>query len=397
MKTLLFLFFLLAPQLSAQMDYAVSSGSQAFVPLAAVPPAQQIDMMTTPVSGLIAPAGFSFTYDGVTYTDFLVHRSGVVTMGYVGLFGGWTSDASQERMIAPFFHSLAYVAGSSVSWDFQAGVLTVEWLNLEDWGAQYGYLPTTYSFQLVMDTGSGAIEFRYGQRVGTPYTISSGRYSASLTGSSRADGKVVVPAGLAGFIDVDGKLIDWPADSYVQFAPTGSGRSVPEVQVSVGGTTMNYEDMYQAALGQSVSSLNIQVDVADADGDPAWVEAAVYNCAVDPAELSSSTAAVPYTLLPTTGNLTNTGTQTIELVIGDGFDVRRIFVFALKTPVPAGGGGGGGKGGTKVADPVTQILGAALKSGAVCSTNPDAEGATRVALLFAILLVARRVSRRRAA
>jgi hypothetical protein len=385
----------------SQLDYAVSSGTQAFAPLASPPAAQQVDLAASADSPLYGPAGFAFDFGGVTYTEFQIHRPGVVTLGSaVAVKPAWTSAASQQRMLAPFHHDLACVAGSRVAWEFQAGVLTVEWLNLEDALVPTSApVPSVFSFQVLLDTASGDVEFRYGARGGSTYFMFNGVFTAALTGLGDATGKTVMPWTLAGYVGANGQFTYWPADAYIRFTPTGATGSAPTVAVSHAGIPLAHGGTLTVAKGMSVANLSLQLEVDDADADPASLSALALSPDLAQSEFESAQAAVPYTLRPSSGTISTYGEFPILLMAGDGVNGYRVFEFVLYLPSTPGGGSNsqGGKGGNpseaeKVAG---TILGTALKSGAACSGIAGAGGNELPAAMFGLLLVARIIRRRR--
>jgi len=342
MKYLLCLLLLFAAPLVAQLNYSVSGGAQAFVPLNPAT-ANLVQNLTgaPPNNATIKPAGFLFPLETNTVHEFRARNVGVVQFAYdPGIATTfWTPSPMCARMVAPCLHPWTYTASSAVTWEFAGGVLTVEWLNVEDGAAPTGATPMTFSFQAAFDTNADTIEFRYGPAVGTPYAFAGTDYCVSVTGSTTAAGRCFMPGTLAGFVDANGRMSQWPVDQYIRFTPTGTSRSAPAAAVVVGGDQMNDNVQKEIVAGTSVAAMNMQVTVSDADGDPAALRAILVSPALVQAELESAAATVPYTLVPATGVM-NTGTShLIDLIVDGGADGLRAMRVGLWVAFAGGGGG----------------------------------------------------------
>lgn len=359
----------------AQLNYSQSNGARAFAPV--TPPASQVvNLSTQPISSVISPAGFTFNYAGALFSNFMIAR------GFVAL--GSVSAPSQSSAYDLALHhclispcgtgDLRYGTGSEIGWVFQAGVLTVQWRDMQEF-ASGGGSPPVVSCQAVLDTGTGEIEFSYSINTGGPFLARTYPDIAALLGSIGSDGRVSVPAVLPGFVSDEGAMSDWPSGQFVRFTPTGSTRSAPAVRATALGSTLNHQNVAVASPGELISNLNLVITVDDADGDAVLVRADVNASAgtnVVASEFSSASAPVPYALQPSSGALPDFAFVTVLLRAHDGLDGIRTFVIYMRAnnsappPRPSG---------SFVLGPLAELLlvvaVAGMKSGA-CVAEPGA-------------------------
>ncbi len=115
----------------------------------------------------IAPAGFSFVYNGATYTQFYISENGYISFGNVNPTGSTrsalsTSFTGQNGVASPFSRDLAGTGATSslsyvVTGSGSSQVLTVQWK------AMANFLGTqNLNFQVVLSEVDNSIEFVYG-------------------------------------------------------------------------------------------------------------------------------------------------------------------------------------------------------------------------------------------
>lgn len=359
----------------AQLNYSQSNGARTFAPV--TPPASQVvNLASQPISGVISPVGFTFSYAGAIFSNFMIAR-GFIALGSVSApTQSLAYDlALHHCLISPCgTGDLRYGTGSEVGWVFQAGVLTVQWRDMLEL-AGGGGSPPLVSCQAVLDTATGTIEFSYSANTGGPFVPRSYADIAALLGSIGNDGRISIPAALPGFVTDEGAMSDWPSDQYVTFTPSGSMRSAPAVQVTALGSTLNHQNVAVASPGELISNLNLVITVDDADGDAVLVRADVNASAgtsVVASEFGSSSTPVPYSLQPSSGSLPDFAFVTVLLRAHDGLDGIRTFVIYLRAnnsappPRPSG---------NFVLGPLAELLlvvaVAGMKSGA-CVAEPGA-------------------------
>ena len=131
----------------------------------------------------LVPIGFTFTFDGVGYTDFGISTNGWIKMGTVAIGGGsWTNAlgnvAVHRPLIAPFWDDHNLSTGNiqySLSGSAPNQILEVGWDNVS---ISNGGAPSTTifgSFKLRLYETTNVIEFVYG-----PTIASAGVISASI-------------------------------------------------------------------------------------------------------------------------------------------------------------------------------------------------------------------------
>jgi len=131
----------------------------------------------------MVPIGFTFTFDGIAYTDFGISTNGWIKMGTVAIGGGsWTNalgNAAVHRpLIAPFWDDHNMSTGNiqySLSGSAPNQVLEVGWDNVSI--SNGGTASTTVfgSFKLRLYETTNVIEFVYG-----PSIVSAGAITASI-------------------------------------------------------------------------------------------------------------------------------------------------------------------------------------------------------------------------
>ncbi len=350
--------------LHGQYNYSVASATQTFTPLGTVPASQVVTFPAFRWSGAISPPGFSFNVNSFPVTSFSVHEWGVMQLGSMrGVYFPQPDANSFGPLIAaPFHRDLIAAATSTVSWDFQAGVLVVEWLNVVDAATTAGS-PATFSFQVALDTTTSTVEFRYGSAVGLTYALTPVRFTATIDSGGTSGGKILVPAVVAGSIGTDGGVSQWPTDTVVNFTPTGSTREPPTIAVAVAGfPTVGHNGVFDFPVNSTATNIAIHITIDDPDGDMAWTTAWM-DVAIGgfvTSEFESALAAVPYYMQPGTGAANNPGTHRVVLTASDDVDGFRVFLFSLDIfqPPPQI---------PKEAEVPASILGALLKGG--CSTD----------------------------
>ena len=142
----------------------------------------------------ISPAqtiGFTFVYDGVSYTGFTMSSNGFISFNTTGTSSLTTNNfsdanAASRPIIAPLWDDLdgatpttAY-AGYEVTGTAPNRVLTVEWRN---WEWNWNSAAAVISFQVKLHETSNVIDFIYRQEAGTINAGSASIGIGSATGS----------------------------------------------------------------------------------------------------------------------------------------------------------------------------------------------------------------------
>jgi hypothetical protein len=124
--------------------------------------------------------------------------------------------------------------------------------------------------------------------------------------------------------------------------------AAPTVTVSIGGVAIADGETVTLTAEVSVADLDIELAVADANGDTVSLAATISNPAVfGLVETEFETGAQPtaYIIRPQTGAFNVDGTTTIDLVVNDGITTGTAsFSVSVTLPPPSGGGGGNGGG-----------------------------------------------------
>ncbi len=183
MKKITFLLFLMLASFTASYGqvnaYSFTESTEVYTPV--------VGTNSTAVgddgSQNLVPIGFSFTFDGVAYTDFGINTNGWIKMGTVAIGGGsWTNalgNAAVHRpLIAPFWDDHNRSTGSiqySLTGTAPNQVLEVGWDNVSI--SNGGTASTTVfgSFKLRLYETTNVIEFVYG-----PSIVSAGAITASV-------------------------------------------------------------------------------------------------------------------------------------------------------------------------------------------------------------------------
>ncbi|HMN04973.1 MAG TPA: GEVED domain-containing protein [Flavobacteriales bacterium] len=154
------------------------------------------DLASARVDSYLSPAqniGFSFDYEGTTYTQFKMSSDGYITLNMSAtstiLTNNFeTANATSRPIIAPLWDDLdgnvstplTSVARYAVDGAAPNRVLTVEW---RYWQWNYNASGNTISFQVKLYETTNAIEFIYRQESGTVSSPSASIGIGSATGS----------------------------------------------------------------------------------------------------------------------------------------------------------------------------------------------------------------------
>ena len=135
--------------------------------------------------GPFSPTGFTLNYGGVRYTSFWVSSNGFIALTNPGGALPTNNLATGPRtLIAPLWDDLATAAAGRVAYNYNLGILTVEWNNML-W-AKNSTTPCI-SFQVRINA-AGNIVFVYSQLGATaPDVTVSGGASIGLTGYCDGD------------------------------------------------------------------------------------------------------------------------------------------------------------------------------------------------------------------
>jgi hypothetical protein len=338
-------------------SYTVSDGALGSYPV--LSGATDLALADDDLSAPISPSGFSFFYFGAYYTSFQVGTNGYLVLGGNGSTTATSPDhgAAPGLAIAPCWVNLQYPFGgaSYIRWRMVQGVLQVEWNNMAQGGGPVGSMPPPSADVVVLlDTQTGVIEFDYGFPGASNIGVTSTLPNTAAISSASGAGQEVIPAYIAGKINIDGSIASWPQYRYVRFTPAlPPTNSSPQVSVSIGGVPVSSGATVNVAFEQSLASLNIQINVTDSENDSVTLVGTVGNLSGEgilDAEFSSPSAGTPYTLTPAAGSFNRAlATLAVTLVASDGISSTSQFSFSFQVGVPAGtglsgGGGGGGAG-----------------------------------------------------
>ncbi|WP_375558907.1 Ig-like domain-containing protein [Bernardetia sp. OM2101] len=171
----------------AQPQYNMTPVSGTFTPITGGTDVNSIEV-DTGLSGVL-PIGFTFTYDGIPYTEFKASSNGFITFGVATTSSGTTNDLddgsfstnSMYPVLAPLWDDLdgGDAAGAKAAYVLTGTapnrVLTMEWLN---W--QWSWLASNpvISFQVKLYESTGVIEYVYNQEAAA---VSSASASIGLT------------------------------------------------------------------------------------------------------------------------------------------------------------------------------------------------------------------------
>lgn len=204
MKKIFTLFSLLmcAIVMHAQVNYSFSTASGTYTPIAVgtsptlVVPDPSYAATDEGYANAL-PIGFSFNYNGTTYTTFNVNANGFITFGAGfnadpletnysnNLTNGPTSQTSVRPIVAPLWDDLDMDANSDIKYELTGAagsrVLTVQWSNVY-W--RYTALTPSIAFQVKLYETTNVIEFVYNQLAGATATpTASIGITAAATGS----------------------------------------------------------------------------------------------------------------------------------------------------------------------------------------------------------------------
>jgi hypothetical protein len=337
------LALLCAAPLCAQARYSVTSGSAAFTPLPVVPLYQTVDLSVEPESPRMRIPGFQFEFFGTFFSEFIIYRGGRIGMGNQSRGKAALMDhndispqnftAEQPLQIAPLWTRLQWANGSAVLWDYQGGVLTTEWRELEDTDYHNGTPPfPRVSFQCVLDTNTGQIEFRYAAATAPPKPVP---WTVALHHEAGSQGKHVVAGMIPGCVGADGTMPAWPSDRWVRFAPQFiAGAGPPLISVSRGtpAAGVNYRSDVSGPVGTALAALPLRLSISDPNGQAVTLSAAAMFPPADGlnlAEFGSPATASPYTVQPASGSLGSL--QYILLTATDASGGTTIFAFSLSS------------------------------------------------------------------
>ncbi len=138
------------------------------------------------------PIGFTFVYEGISYTQFKMGSNGIISLNMAGTATLTTNDlsaanATSRPILAPLWDDLdgavstplQAVARYSTTGVSPNQVLTVEWRN---WQWNWSATGNTVSFQMKLYETSGVIEYLYRQEAGTVNSGSASIGIGSATG-----------------------------------------------------------------------------------------------------------------------------------------------------------------------------------------------------------------------
>jgi hypothetical protein len=137
----------------------------------------------------LVPIGFTFTFDGIAYTDFGINTNGWIKMGIVAIgASGWTNSlsntATHRPLIAPFWDDNNRGGGSiqySLSGTTPNQILEVGWDNINIGGGGATSTVNLASFKLRLYETTNVIEFIYGPTMATAGTLTA---SVGINGAS---------------------------------------------------------------------------------------------------------------------------------------------------------------------------------------------------------------------
>ena len=284
-----------------------------------------------------SPPGFSFPFFGSSANSFEVSLYGHIRLKPTGIQSSGSNSYAEDSIVAPYWAGMQLGASGQILWQFQSGVLVVEWQSLEHAGT--AGVPPVCTFQIRMDTASGVIEFCYASPA--PALVpNNGVGTVGMTGPQLAGSAMPVVLGFrAGQVYNRGQLVVWPSDAFIRFTPTSG--SFPSISASLNHSQFpspSAGDEVPFVSGTSLASTSLQFSVDDPDGDPIALDATLSDGGstnhnfVEP-EFERASNPGPYAILPISGSFSVGVVCRVMLIATDGAN-QSMFYFTLKGVAP---------------------------------------------------------------
>lgn len=183
--------------------------------------------------------GFSFTYEGTTYTQFVLNTNGYIKLGatapaapyfYAGpqvTTGGPLNSTTEPNLILPFNTDLTAGAAGTEYRVYTAGttgsrVCTIQWKNVSDKASTIATQYANISFQAKLYEGTNRIEFIYNTATAGTGTSAYRTVAVGLKGNNSTGNQLltVQKASTQAWSTSGAQNADYPAPA-AGFAPTG--------------------------------------------------------------------------------------------------------------------------------------------------------------------------------
>ena len=303
---------------------------------------------TDDANSVATPIGFTFTYNGTAYTDFVLNTNGFLKLGTAAPTGPQYTDGGQSilngpvtgadtDLLLPFNQDLT--AGSAGGTEYRVAttgaagsrVTTIQWKNVSDkargaFGTQYA----NFSFQVRLYEGSNQIEFVYG---------------AATAGAAAADVAKFVNVGIKGstaaasLLATKASSTPWSGTTFLTGQYTANGHNVRVTVLPDPGRT--YRFAIPVANDAAVTAIQGYASVIVPASNPITLRATVRN--VGTTALSGPVTAT----LTISGANTYTQTQTATvtatgataLVTFAGISLANVGQNTVTVSVPSDGNG----------------------------------------------------------
>jgi len=267
--------------------------------------------------------GFSFNFNGTSFTQFVLNSNGVIKLGDIGpandVYDALAS--SEENLIYPFNRDL--IAGTLPEYRiFTSGsapnrVCTIQFKNLKDFQSSPSAEQfSSLNFQIKLYETSNDIEFVYGSFVATSAAVQDLDISVGIKGADAAASVNVTKASADG----------WSAASFINGSYTGETHTTRYTVLPDPGRTYRFVDAAILNNDAQVSNVYALTKIPLSYGTPHIISSLIENKGVG----TISNLAVTLTV---TGANTFTDTKSVvSLAAGNASTVS----FAGFTPVNAG-------------------------------------------------------------
>ena len=239
--------------------------------------------------------GFSFSYNGTTYTQFVLNTNGYIKLGatapatpyyYTGpqvTTGGPLNSATEPNLILPFNTDLT--AGSAgteyrvlTSGTTGSRVCTIQWKNVSDKASSIATQYANISFQVKLYEATSRIEFVYNTATAGTGTPAYRTVAVGLKGNDATSSQLltVQKASTQAWSDAGAQNSDYPAPT-TGFAPTG--HNVRSTALPDAGRTYRFDTCPASALtvstfpytenfdALSVGTLSCGTQILDSNSD----------------------------------------------------------------------------------------------------------------------------------
>lgn len=197
--------------------------------------------------------GFNFTFNGTTYTDFIVNTNGFIKLGTsapssaalfystatgVGASGALnSSNSSDVDIISVFNHDLEQGTGTAdITYETTGSspnqVCTIQWKNFRDKTTSPVVQFDNIAFQIKLFEGSNKIQFVYGPFTSSGNAASAKTVGVGLKGSNNNTTNVITVTKASG--------TDWAYSVFLQGHYTGNAHNVRNAVLPTSGQTYEF-------------------------------------------------------------------------------------------------------------------------------------------------------------